>query len=627
MTSFDETPLSADLSAALEGQYALERELGRGGMGVVYLARDLKLDRFVAIKTLPPHLAGDPVIRRRFLREARTAGALAHPHIVPIHRADEVDGQVFFVMGFIDGESLAARVRSRGSLSPRETVSHLRDVAEALAYAHSHNIIHRDVKAENILVDGERGRAMVTDFGIARLAEAAPLTATGQMLGTVHYLSPEQISGETVDARSDLYALGVVGYFALTGRFPFDAELASAVLVAHVTKPLTPVASIAPAVAPAVAAVIERCLEKDPRARYQSCDALIQDLSALLAGPLDDARLDGAREPAARGGALVSDTEVGAILRRAAELDGMTGGHRPPLAVVRERDAARDRSRTSGLQVSQVRDAAVEAGIAPRHVEHALAEHGLAPAPVGVRSIMRAEAAPVTPEPATSPPVVVDLKRDANSLLLGKPTVIEYEVVVDGEMPMLDFDILLETLKRRVGEVGVLSADGRSFRWVTHHQDQRERHSFFNAPIGGGKAKEIEVRVLPAAGKTSIFVRESLGYEKNVTVGLATVAGILALPITWGLLADLSDLSYLSGHPGAGRLLSIILPILWTGEIGGIFFGMRALFRRAIRGRHAFLRELIETLGAQARDAIAAAQQPPPSLKEHPTPPAKSRRR
>ncbi|HEY6829686.1 MAG TPA: serine/threonine-protein kinase, partial [Gemmatimonadaceae bacterium] len=137
----------ARVAAALAGQYELEREIGRGGMGVVYLARDARLERQVAIKTLPVHLAGDPVVRERFLREARTAARLSHPNIVPIHRADEIAGHVFFVMGFVDGESLAQRIVERGRLDPRELVRELRDVADALEHAHRRGIVHRDVKA------------------------------------------------------------------------------------------------------------------------------------------------------------------------------------------------------------------------------------------------------------------------------------------------------------------------------------------------------------------------------------------------------------------------------------------------------------------------------------------------
>src|SRR5689334_9681271 len=206
-------------------------------MGVVYLGVDVKLDRPVAIKVLPEQLAGVPEVRERFLREARTAAKLSHPSIVPIYRADETDGVVFIDMAYVDGMSLAELLAAGASLPMIGLVRILRDVALALDYAHTHGVVHRDIKPENILVERETQRAWVTDFGIARLAEAKPLTATGQVLGTVHYMSPEQISGEPVDGRSDLYSLGVVGFRALTGRLPFDSDTASAVLVAHVIKP------------------------------------------------------------------------------------------------------------------------------------------------------------------------------------------------------------------------------------------------------------------------------------------------------------------------------------------------------------------------------------------------------
>src|SRR3954469_23731643 len=199
---------------AVASRYAAKKLIGRGGMGMVYLARDRRLDRLVAIKTLPPHLSKDESVRQRFLRETRTAGAMSHPNIVPIHGADEIDGHVFFVMGFVDGESLAAHIRADARLESTRVAVILRDVAAALGHAHARGTIHRDIKAENILIDRTTGRALVTDFGIARLAEAAPLTATGQMLGTVYYVSPEQVSGERIDQRSDLYSLGVVGFYA-----------------------------------------------------------------------------------------------------------------------------------------------------------------------------------------------------------------------------------------------------------------------------------------------------------------------------------------------------------------------------------------------------------------------------
>jgi predicted Ser/Thr protein kinase len=228
------------LAEALVGQYHVRRELGRGGMGVVYLAQDERLDRLVALKVLPPALAAGADTRERFLREARTAARLAHPNVVPVHRADEAGGTAFFAMSFVDGESLGDRVRDRGPLPPAEAVPILRDVAWALAYAHARGVVHRDVKPENILLERPTRRTLVTDFGIAHhtmTEESARLTQDGHVLGTVHYMSPEQVTGQALDGRSDLYALGVVAYQALGGRLPFEGLATPAVLVAHATRP------------------------------------------------------------------------------------------------------------------------------------------------------------------------------------------------------------------------------------------------------------------------------------------------------------------------------------------------------------------------------------------------------
>src|SRR5438876_160971 len=192
---------------AVAGRYSLERELGRGGMGVVYLAREVRLDRLVAIKLLPPELAAHAKLRERFVREARTAARLSHPYIVPIHAVDEAGSFVFYVMAYVDGETLAQRVASRGPLPPHDATRVLREVAWALAYAHSQGVVHRDIKPANILLERGTGRAMVTDFGIARLAAASGETAVGELLGTPEYMSPEQAAGESVDGRSDLYSL------------------------------------------------------------------------------------------------------------------------------------------------------------------------------------------------------------------------------------------------------------------------------------------------------------------------------------------------------------------------------------------------------------------------------------
>jgi serine/threonine-protein kinase len=278
------SPEFVALEAALRGRYVLERELGRGGMGVVFLARDVALDRPVAIKLLPPGLAGTPERRQRFLQEARTAARLAHPHIVPIHAVEECDGLVFFVMGYIAGTTLAERVRTEGPLDPATATRLVQEVAWALAHAHQHGVVHRDIKPENILLERGTGRALVTDFGIARQGAGTPPTGSGRVLGTARFMSPEQGAGETVDGRSDLYSLGVTAFYALTGRFPFDAADHHALLVQHQTLPAPPVASLRGGLPPALAAAIDRCLAKAPADRFTTAGDLADAVAAVREG-------------------------------------------------------------------------------------------------------------------------------------------------------------------------------------------------------------------------------------------------------------------------------------------------------------------------------------------------------
>jgi serine/threonine-protein kinase len=278
-------PIDSELLALQEvvrGRFAIERELGRGGMGVVVLARDLALDRHVAIKVLPIALARQPALRERFLREARTSAGLSHPNIVPIHAVEEHSDVVFFVMGYVDGETLARRVSRVGPLGPAEATRLVQEVAWALAYAHGHGIVHRDIKPDNILIERATGRALVTDFGIARVADATrALTLDGHVMGTAQFMSPEQAAGEPVDGRSDLYALGVVAFFALTGALPFEAESVTALLAMQVTRPAPPVASRRPGIPARLAAAIDRCLAKRPADRFQSAEALADALAEV----------------------------------------------------------------------------------------------------------------------------------------------------------------------------------------------------------------------------------------------------------------------------------------------------------------------------------------------------------
>ena len=358
----------ASVRQALAGQYHIERELGRGGMGVVYLAQDVQLDRRVAVKVLPPLLRREPELRERFLREARTAGQLSHPNIVPVFRADDLAGHAFFVMGLVEGESLAERVRARGPLPAADAVRILREVAWALAYAHARGVIHRDVKPENILLDRESGRAMVTDFGIAWRAVNPALTEDGRVMGTAHFMSPEQVAGESLDGRSDLYALGVVGYFILSGQLPFERRAASAVLVAHATEAPPALHSAAPGVPRAVAAVIDQCLRKDPGERYPSGEALAEAL---------DKALEAAAQAAARASGdtdRISSEAAAAIWRRAAQLQA-SAAQRLEVRMLDGQDVDRDLPPgTTGYRLKDVEAAAIEAGISQQFVALALAE-------------------------------------------------------------------------------------------------------------------------------------------------------------------------------------------------------------------------------------------------------------
>lgn len=272
------------LQAAVAGRYVLERELGRGGMGVVYLARDIALERPVAIKLLPPAVAAHAGIQEAFLREARLAASLSHPNIVSIHLVEARDDLVYFVMAFVEGETLAQRVRRSGPLSVPEATRVLQEVAWALAYAHGRGrgIVHRDVKPENILLERESGRALVMDFGIAHRADAATgVAGRGEVIGTAHYMSPEQAAGEAVDARSDLYSLGVTGFVALTGRLPFDGPTPQAILAQHLTQAPPPIATLRPALPRRLAEAIDRCLAKEPAARFGSGEELAEAIGAV----------------------------------------------------------------------------------------------------------------------------------------------------------------------------------------------------------------------------------------------------------------------------------------------------------------------------------------------------------
>ncbi|MDB4884508.1 MAG: protein kinase, partial [Gemmatimonadetes bacterium] len=289
LASAADDELRAHVQRALAAHYELDCEIGRGGMGIVYRARDRRLKRQVAIKLLPPELAFRSEIKSRFLREAETAAQLSHPNIVPIYTVDEQEQLVFFVMAYISGDNLAKRLHERGVLTTDETRKVLREVADALAYAHDRNVVHRDIKPDNILLDAVTGRPMVTDFGIARAMDSegdSRLTATGMAIGTPAYMSPEQAAGEReIDGRSDLYSLGILGYQMLTGEPPFVASSTPAMLVKHISERPIPVEQRRSDVPPDLARSVMMLLEKDPAHRFPSASALVAALDTKESPP------------------------------------------------------------------------------------------------------------------------------------------------------------------------------------------------------------------------------------------------------------------------------------------------------------------------------------------------------
>jgi TolB-like protein len=276
-------PVLSRLNTALSGRYRVERELGEGGMATVYLAEDLKHHRPVAIKVLKPDLAA-ALGGERFLREIEIAARLQHPHILPVHDSGEADGLLYYVMPFVEGESLAARISREGGLPVDWSVRILREVADALAYAHGRGLVHSDIKPDNILLSGNH--ALVADFGIARAvrdaAGATALTGTGISLGTPAYMAPEQAAGEAVDHRADIYALGVVAYEMLAGEPPFRGRTAQAVIGAHLSQPAVPITQHRPGLSPGLSALVMRCLQKHPGDRPQSADELTQLLETAV---------------------------------------------------------------------------------------------------------------------------------------------------------------------------------------------------------------------------------------------------------------------------------------------------------------------------------------------------------
>ena len=268
----------------LSEEYEIVEELGRGGMAIVFKAKEKQLDREVAIKVLPFSLAFDKEFVERFQREARTSARLEHPNIIPIYRVGKAGRIIYFVMKFLRGKPLSTVLTARGSLPPAEIKKILAEVGRALAYAHKKEIVHRDIKPDNIMFD-EHGHAVVTDFGIAKAASGGKLTGTGMSIGTPHYMSPEQAKAQPLDGRSDLYSLGVVAFYVLSGQLPFNAVTDAEFLVQHIAEPAPSLATVVPLVPPRVAQIVDRCLSKEAWARFADAASLVRALADAVEPP------------------------------------------------------------------------------------------------------------------------------------------------------------------------------------------------------------------------------------------------------------------------------------------------------------------------------------------------------
>jgi eukaryotic-like serine/threonine-protein kinase len=263
-------------------RFRLEEKIGSGGMSSVYRAFDPTLERQVAIKLMHRDISTDPDQLERFRREARAVAQLNHPHVVTVIDAGEEEGAPYIVFEYVEGETLKERIRRHGRLPVAEAVAYAIEIGRALECAHSHRLVHRDVKPQNVLIDAD-GRAKVTDFGIARSLETQGLTAPGRVLGTTDYVSPEQALGHEVTEQSDIYSLGIVLYEMLTGEIPFQADTQVAVAMKHVREPLPDVQRRRPEISAALAAIVERATAKETRNRYTTVGELVHDLEEVLA--------------------------------------------------------------------------------------------------------------------------------------------------------------------------------------------------------------------------------------------------------------------------------------------------------------------------------------------------------
>ena len=275
--------IDENLSGERFGDFEILKKLGQGGMGSVYKARQISMDRLVALKFLPPHLANDKMYVERFYREARISAKVDHSNIVRGLAVGEIDGQHYFAMEYVEGESLQDKVDKKGPLSPEETVNLMKQMAMAMMHAEEKGLVHRDIKPDNILITSD-GTAKLVDLGLAKLsfAQMTRMTDTGTSMGTPYYMAPEQARDSArADNRSDIYSLGITFYFALTGRVPYEGSSALEIMLKHETDPLPSLQKIKPGIPHSLSRIIEKMVEKKPEKRYQNAAQLLSDLSKV----------------------------------------------------------------------------------------------------------------------------------------------------------------------------------------------------------------------------------------------------------------------------------------------------------------------------------------------------------
>jgi len=577
---------------ALAGDYTIVRELGRGGMGVVFLARDDRLDRPVALKVLPPALASDPTVRERFLREARTAAQLSHPNIVPVYSADEAAGWAYFAMAFVDGESLGERVKALGPLPADAAVRLLRDAAWALAYAHARGVVHRDVKPDNLLLERGTDRLVVTDFGIAQAPEASRLTQTGHVMGSVHFMSPEQGAGDALDGRSDLYSLGTVGFLLLSGRLPFDHQQSAAILVQRATRDAPSLRSVAPTVAAPIAKVIDRCLERDPSARPPTGEALAE----LLVRALQDVATSDAASPSQP---VLTESEANLVWRRAAQLQAEAASRlesrtREQVALARTdgRDGA-GREPSGGFRVTAVQAAAEEAGISRQFVSLALAELR-ADTGAGQGMVARsAEPSAIVRATLGRTPRTISISRvfdhsprrvlAAMGMALQRaPAGLRLRETIGGHA--LHGGVLVFDIQGMEGYTasGTGVAYGNYLWSWTRYQMWVKTLRAQLAPVGGDSSRcEVTLTIEPPEGRAGALW-ESFGFGAG---------GGLTGAMAGALLAKKAVLVALFGLPTA-------LPLLAGGAVLGAL-GNRLLYQYAIRQSREEMRKALDEIGLE----------------------------